>query len=130
MHSRPSLLTSIFSMTCPRCREGRMYPHATYSSRFLETHKKCPCCRQLFQLEPGFFLGSAFFSYAINGVLLMIFALTLMYAGEQITIAWMIAAIVIVVFGLLPFTLRLSKSFWSHLFIRYEGPCAEIPKKD
>jgi uncharacterized protein (DUF983 family) len=127
---RPSLAQSIFSMRCPRCREGRLYPYATYSTRFLTTHRNCPCCGQPFLLEPGFFLGSAYFSYAINGVLLLIFGLTLFYAGEQITVGWMVVAFVVVVVGLLPFTLRLSKALWIHLFVRYEGACQDIPKKD
>jgi len=130
MVNRPSWMSSVVRMSCPRCREGRLYPGRTYSSRFLATHKKCPCCHQPFLLEPGFFLGAAFFSYAINGILLMIFGLALFYSDEQITIGWMVAAIVLVVFGLLPLTLRLSKSLWIHFFVRYEGPCAEIPQKD
>ena len=61
-----------------------MYPYPVYNVRFMEMHKKCPCCHQTFVLEPGFFLGSAFFSYFINAVLLMVVALTLFYTRTRI----------------------------------------------
>ena len=79
--------------------------------------------------EPGFFLGAAFFSYFLNAVLLLGIALYLYYSGREITITAMIVSVVAVVFGLLPITLRLSKSLWIHIFIRYEGPCSAISKK-
>ncbi len=125
---RRSLLSSIIATRCPRCREGKMFTHKLYSARFMNMHKECPCCGQTFVMEPGFFLGSAFFSYAINGILLVMAALILYYS-ENVTIAAMVIAGVVIVFGLLPITLRLSKSIWIHLFVRYEGPCGEIPVK-
>lgn len=107
-----------------------MYPAPLYSTRFMEMNKKCPCCHQRFLLEPGFFLGAAYFSYFINAVLLSAAALTLFAMRKEITVIWAIAAIVAIIFGLLPVTLRVSNTFWIHLFVRYEGPCADIEKKD
>lgn len=129
MKVQHSLFSSILAMTCPRCREGRMFPHATYSTKFMDTNKYCPCCGESFMPEPGFFLGAAFFSYFINAVLLLGIALYLYYSEREITITAMILAVLAVVFGLLPITLRLSKSVWIHVLIRYEGPCSAIPKK-
>jgi uncharacterized protein (DUF983 family) len=128
--NRVPLISSIARMRCPRCREGAMFPYAFYSARFMVMNKRCPCCGQSFVLEPGFFLGAAFFSYFINAVLLTAVALTLVYYAEEVTIGAMIITIVVIVFGLLPVTLRLSKSIWIHIFVSYEGPCIEIPKKD
>jgi uncharacterized protein (DUF983 family) len=129
MRQKRSFITSIISATCPRCREGKMFPHPLYSWKFMTMNTKCPCCARSFILEPGFFLGSAYFSYLINAILLLAIGYTLYYSGTKITVAAMIASILIVVFGLLPVTLRLSKSAWIHIFIRYEGPCSEIPKQ-
>lgn len=126
MEQRPSLLASIFRMTCPRCREGRMFPNAMYSRKFMQTRESCPCCGQSFVIEPGFFLGSAYFSYFFNGALLLAIALYLHYSNTTITIGAMLISILVVVFGLLPVTLRFSKSLWIHLFVRYEGPWREI----
>jgi uncharacterized protein (DUF983 family) len=123
------LITSVTAARCPRCREGRMFKHARYSLKFMEMNDSCPCCGQSFIIEPGFFLGAAFFSYFINAILLSVVALSFYYTGEKITVGAMIASILVVVFALLPFTLRLSKSIWIHIFIRYEGPCNMISYK-
>ncbi|HEY9489617.1 MAG TPA: DUF983 domain-containing protein [Chryseosolibacter sp.] len=95
----------------------------------METNEYCPCCGESFMPEPGFFLGSAFFSYFINAGLLLGIALYLYYSEREITITAMIVSVVAVVFGLLPVTLRISKSLWIHILIGYEGPCGAIPKK-
>jgi uncharacterized protein (DUF983 family) len=129
MDTKHSLVSSVIFMRCPRCREGEMFMHRLYSAKFMVMHKRCPCCGQPFVLEPGFFLGSAFFSYFINAILLLAIALTLYYSKEEISITAMVASTLAVVFGLLPVTLRFSKSAWIHLFVRYEGHCRDIPKK-
>jgi hypothetical protein len=36
--------------------------------------------------------------------------------------------VVVIAVGLLPVTFRLSRAMWINIFIRYEGPCALIPK--
>ena len=128
MQRKPGVVVSIFQMTCPRCREGRMFPFRMYSRKFMQTSPACPCCGQSFVVEPGFYLGSAYFSYFLNGALLLSIALFLHYSDIKITILSMIISIVVVVFGLLPVTLRFSKSLWIHIFVRYEGPCREIRK--
>jgi uncharacterized protein (DUF983 family) len=116
-----SLASSITTMRCPRCREGKMFQHPLYSWKFMDMNKACPYCGQSFILEPGFFLGASFFSYFINAILLTTVALALYYSGVQITVAVTIASTVLIVFGLLPITLRVSKSVWIHLFIRYKA---------
>jgi len=129
MKESRSMLSSILANRCPRCREGKMFAHALYSKKFMAMNRLCPCCGQSFVLEPGFFLGAAFVSYAINGTLLITAALSLYHSDATLSITAMVFSTVLVVFGLLPITLRLSKAVWIHLFIRYEGPCDAIPKK-
>jgi uncharacterized protein (DUF983 family) len=129
MKESHSALSSVLATRCPRCREGKMFTAALYSTKFMEMNNTCPCCGQSFVREPGFFLGAAFFSYAINAIVLITIALILYYSGFSLSIGAMVISAVLVVFGLLPVTLRLSKAAWIHLFIRYEGPCDTIPKK-
>jgi hypothetical protein len=48
---------------------------------------------------------------------------------EEITMGMMIGVIAVVVIGLLPIIFRLSRALWISIFIRYEGPSSQIPKK-
>lgn len=123
MKKERSLIASIFSFRCPRCREGRLFPHKTYSTKFMSTNPSCPCCGQNVVLEPGFFLGSALFSRIIYAILLVALAVVLYRTGKDSSVLIVIGSVLVVIFGLLPIVLRLSKSAWIHIFIRYEGPC-------
>ena len=129
MEKERSLPASILSFRCPRCREGRLFPSPTYSTRFLKTNSQCPCCGQDFVVEPGFFLGSTFFSRIIYAAILLAAAVFLYRFRMENSIAVIIASVLVIIFGLLPIVLRLSKSAWIHIFIRYEGRCDQIPKK-
>lgn len=129
MKNERSLLGSILSFRCPRCREGKMFPYPTYSFKFITTNKACPCCGQTFLLEPGFFLGSAFFSRIIYAILLVALAVIVYRSERNTSLLLIIVYVLVVIFGLLPVVLRLSKSAWIHIFIRYEGPCRLLAKK-
>lgn len=118
-----SLLSGIVSMRCPKCREGKMFPAGTlYSTRFMQMNAKCDCCGQSFMPEPGYYFGAMFVSYAINAAFFITVWVGMYLLMEEISITAMIVALLIVVFGLLPVTFRLSRVLWIYLFIRYQGP--------
>ncbi len=123
------LITSIVKARCPRCRDGAMFPNSLYNRRFMDMDNQCPCCGQPFNLDPGVFLGSAYFSYFIYAVVLSGFVLAWYYTGAGIPSGAMISFMFLLIAGQLPVVLRLAKSIWIHLFVKYEGPCEEIPPK-
>ena len=55
--------------TCnPRCREGNMFIYSNpYNLKnFMNMNDKCPVCKQPFDLEPGFYYGTSYVSYAFT----------------------------------------------------------------
>lgn len=124
-----SLMKSLLSARCPRCRNGKLYSAPLYSWKFMKMNAQCDHCGQPFILEPGFFLGSAFFSYFIYAVLLTAIALGWYFGGQQISAFMILVFMILVILALTPVVLRFSKSIWIHLFIRYEGPSDRIPRK-
>jgi len=52
---------------CPRCRVGDMFdpPRLRFFSG-QHMHSSCPVCGIEFEVEPGFFWGAMYFSYALN----------------------------------------------------------------
>jgi uncharacterized protein (DUF983 family) len=130
MSSKKSTLYSILTMSCPRCRDGKMFPAGTlYTARFMHMNKTCPCCGQSFEPEPGFYFGAMFTSYAIYAAFFLIIWLALYFLAEEVTFTMLGIFFLLVVIGLLPVTFRLSRALWIHIFVRYEGPCKEIPKR-
>jgi hypothetical protein len=107
-----------------------MFPEGTlYSTRFADMHTNCPCCGQTFEPEPGFYYGAMYVSFAINVGIFLISLFVLYQFVEELTMTMMVGVIVVVVVGFLPVIFRLSRVLWINIFIRYEGPCSEIPKK-
>lgn len=130
MSQKNSLLYSIATAKCPRCREGDMFPKGTlYSTKFADMHDSCPCCGQPFEPEPGFYYGAMYVSFAFNVGIFLIALFILHQFVEEITMAMMIGVVVVVVVGLLPVIFRLSRVLWINIFVRYEGPCSQIAKK-
>jgi uncharacterized protein (DUF983 family) len=130
MSQKNSLLYGILTGRCPRCREGKMFKSRTlYSTKFADMHKSCPCCGQPFEPEVGFYYGAMYVSFAFNVAIFMICLFILYQFVEEITMAMMIGVVAGVVVGLLPVIFRASRIVWIYMFVRYEGPCNEIPKR-
>lgn len=107
-----------------------MFPaHTLFSTKFMKMNQACPCCGQSFMPEPGYYFGAMFVSYAINAGFFLVAWLILYLLVEELTITMMIISLLLVVFGLLPVTFRMSRVLWIHIFVRYEGPCQEITKR-
>ena len=63
----------LFACKCPRCRKGDMF--VTKNPWHLKTTMKmnqvCPVCAQPLDIEPGFYFGAGYVSYALTVALPM-----------------------------------------------------------
>jgi hypothetical protein len=116
-------LTGIITMRCPRCREGKMFPEGTlFSTKFMKMNGKCSCCEQSFMPEPGYYFGAMFVSYGLNAAFFIAVWVAMIVLMDEVSLTAMIIALLVVIFGLLPITFRLSRVLWIYIFVRYEGP--------
>lgn len=130
MSLKNSFLYSIVAAKCPRCREGNMFPEGTlYTTKFADMHESCPCCGQPLEPEPGFYYGAMYVSFGFNVAIFLVALFILYQFVEDVSIAMMMGIVAVVVVGLLPVIFRLSRSLWINIFVRYEGPCNQIPNK-
>lgn len=68
-----SFALAILTQKCPKCREGSLFKFSTYNiKKFSAMHDKCSICAQDFVIEPGFYTGAMYFSYAFNVAILLI----------------------------------------------------------
>jgi uncharacterized protein (DUF983 family) len=126
---KPSLLSTLIQAKCPRCREGNMFPpHTLYTRQFAAMHPNCPCCGQTFEPEPGFYYGAMYVSFGFSTAIFISVLFVLSLLVDEITITMVLVVVAVVALGLLPVTFRLSRAVWINIFIRYEGPCATIPR--
>tara|TARA_B100001245_G_C22861637_1_gene414303 strand:- start:433 stop:810 length:378 start_codon:yes stop_codon:yes gene_type:complete len=108
---------------CPRCRKGDMFQYPLYKiSKFHKVHDNCPHCGMQYEIEPGFFYGAMYVSYALSvGIFLTTAFLVTMFL-ENPSIKTYILSVVIVALVLYPINFRYSRILFAHVFggIKYD----------
>lgn len=116
MQKSPSSLSAILDSKCPRCRQGDMFLYkATDLKGFAKMHEKCPVCNLRFEVEPGFFYGAMYISYAFSVALIVAvgIALTVLFDPEVWVYLAVVAGISLLI---LPFTFRYSRVLFLYWF--------------
>jgi len=107
---------AIFQSKCPRCRKGSMFQHSAFNILgFSKMNEKCPECGLKFEVEPGFFFGAMYISYAFNVALMVAVgvALSVLFDPELwVYVVSVISASVL----FLPFSFRFSRVLFLHFF--------------
>ena len=121
MLKKGSKLYSILTGTCPRCHEESMYiDNNPYNlPGIFKMHEKCGHCGLKYKIEPSFFFGAMYISYAL-GVAFSIALFIITYFFIEISLINSFIAIVIMLVVLMPIIARLSRNIWINFFISYD----------
>ena len=111
---------SIFTGSCPVCQSHSMYTtqNAYRFSETLKMHEHCSHCQTKFKIEPSFFYGAMYVSYAV-GVAIAITAFILSYfvfGLNRLPTFFVITGTLIV---MLPIILRISRNIWINFFFKF-----------
>ena len=121
-HKTMNTAKNILSQNCPRCRKGKLFVAKTYDLKnFNKMHDQCSVCAQRFELEPSFYFGAMYISYAQQVALFAIITVVISTLFAEADIIWYIISIAGFSLILFPFTFRLSRSIWIHLFVKYNA---------
>jgi uncharacterized protein (DUF983 family) len=102
---------------CPQCREGKMFMYPFWQiSKFDKMHEHCPVCNLRFEVEPGFWYGAMFISYAINVAFLALLGVAIFVIFNDPPILYYIIPITVLSLAAVPFNFRVSRSVFIHLF--------------
>ena len=133
---KPGLMNMVHCK-CPRCRIGNMFQEKNpYKlSKMMKMNEVCPVCGQPFELEVGFFYGSGYISYGL-GVAISVASLIAwwVFIGLSIhdnRIFYWLAFNAVLLVGLQPLLMRLSRSIWVWMFVKYDPdwPTNPAPKQ-
>lgn len=115
-----NILQSILNYRCPRCRSSKLFKEPFSITNPLNMHQHCAVCKQNFEPEPGFYFGAMFISYGLSALLFLIPSLILVLGFD-----WSANRAMLIVFILAGMSffkiLRLSRSVWIHINVRYEN---------
>jgi len=96
-------------------------------------HKDCPECGQPYELEVGFWYGTGYVSYLLTVLFSLVsLAIWWLVVGLSINddrILWWLLANAILLIGLQPWIMRLSRAVYLYFFVRYDPNYRENPIK-
>lgn len=135
----PNYLWSILTMKCPRCRKGPMFTDSNAYRKLSLKHifempDTCPVCKQKYDLEPGFWYGTGYVSYALAvAISVSTFVAWWVLVGisteDNRIFYWLIFnAVTLVV--LQPWLMRLSRVIYMRFFISYDKNYTETKPKE
>lgn len=115
--SNPSKLTAMANARCPRCHEGRLFKYKWWNLfNFTQMHENCPHCDLRYEVEPGFFFGAMYISYAFTvGIMLIGGIIVFNFFNDPPAMGYVIP---ITIFSLVmvPFNFRTARVLFIHLF--------------
>ncbi|MBS3739200.1 DUF983 domain-containing protein [Mesohalobacter halotolerans] len=112
---------SIITGSCPVCHEESMYKESNpYKLNHIhDMHEHCSNCGTKYQIEPSFFYGAMYVSYALGvAVAVATFIITYFFMGLEVFASFM--SIIGVLILLMPVMMRLSRNIWINLFFSYK----------
>lgn len=125
---KPNYFWSLFTARCPRCRRGNMFknknPYKKLGLNYiLDMYDHCPVCHQKFELEPGFWYGTGYVSYAL-AVAFSVFTFLVWWliigisVNDNRVLYWLIFNGVSLAI-LQPWLMRLSRVIYLNFFVKY-----------
>lgn len=120
----PNALISILKMRCPKCRKGPMFKNKSIFplKELQDMPEKCSCCGQKMELEPGFYYGTGYVSYALS-VALSIFNFIWYYlifgvSVQDNSLFIYLGVNIILLVVLMPWLMRYSRVLYLYMFVR------------
>ncbi|WP_228236170.1 DUF983 domain-containing protein [Allomuricauda sp. M10] len=126
MLKKGTKIYSILTGSCPRCQEESMYqasnPYAL--SQIFKMHERCSHCGLKYKIEPSFFYGAMYVSYAVGiAFAVAAFVITYLFIGTSLKTSFIAIVSTLVVF--MPVIIRLSRNIWINFFIKYDANAIE-----
>ncbi len=122
---KPQLLSSILKMNCPACRKGKMFTNRSIFplGHLLDMPDKCTVCGQKMEIEPGFYFGTGYVSYALS-IALFVFNLVwywlfigISYKDNSIIHYLIVSISSVLLFQ--PWLMRISRVLYLYMFVKY-----------
>ena len=131
MLKKGSKLNSILTGTCPKCQEESMYldQNPYKLNNIYKMHDSCSHCNTHYKIEPSFFYGAMYVSYAL-GIAFAVAAFILTYVFLSTSLKTAFIAIIVTLVVFMPIIMRLSRNIWINIFIHYDENWKQNKKKE
>lgn len=120
MWKKGSKLYSVWHNKCPRCQEGDFFvkPAGFRFKDNLKTHENCSNCGLKYMIEPSFFYGAMYVSYAITvAMAVAVFVICQLF---DLSLVSSLISILVVLILANPFVMRVSRLLYINMFIGFK----------
>lgn len=126
----PNYLWSIITMRCPRCRRGKMFkdpnPYRKFSLKHIfGMYDNCPVCGLKYDMEPGFWYGTGYVSYAlavaISVATFIAWWVLIGVSTDDSRIFWWLGTNAFILVAVQPWMMRISRVLYMRFFARYDA---------
>ncbi|UCD59849.1 MAG: DUF983 domain-containing protein [Flavobacteriaceae bacterium] len=127
MLKKGNKLYSILTGSCPRCHGESMYtdPNPYHLGSLFKMHTRCTLCNTKYKIEPSFFYGAMYVSYAV-GIAFAVAAFVIAFLIIGVGLLNTFIAIVVTMVVFMPVIIRLSRNIWINIFIKYDPGTVRI----
>lgn len=120
MLKKGTKLFSIIKNKCPRCHKGDFFVSSNPLDfkQNLKLHERCPSCDLKYMIEPSFFYGAMYVSYALTvAIAIATFIICMLL---DLDLLWTLTSIIIVLILMIPYLVRISRLIYINLFVGYQ----------
>lgn len=129
MFGKGSKLYSILALKCPRCHEGEFLESHPYNlGNMNRVRESCPKCGLKYKIEPSFYYGSMYVSYAVGVAVAVAVYVLLLIFGIDLGVGGIFGVIVGALVLLMPWIGAVSKAIWANFFFKYDKDMARKAK--
>ena len=115
-------LYSILKLKCPHCHKGEFYEKRNpYNLRSMsEVKERCVHCNRRLSMEPGFYYGAMYVSYALGVAHIVCFLVAKWLLDFEMTFWNFIILVGSFLVILTPLYYSISKIVWANLFMSFK----------
>ncbi|RED50342.1 DUF983 domain-containing protein [Seonamhaeicola aphaedonensis] len=126
MFKKGTKLYSIVTGCCPKCHQESMYcnKNAYVITDTLKINDCCSKCGTKYRIEPSFFYGAMYVSYAVGiAFAVAAYVISNLFFDASLKITFISIVVTLVVF--MPIIMRLSRNIWINFFMHYDKSLVE-----
>lgn len=127
LFSKGTKLFSILKFKCPHCHEGDFFKsNNPYNfSSMAVTYDNCPNCKRKLLIEPGFYYGAMYVSYAFGVAHIISFVVAKFVLDFEMAFWNFIILVGSALLMISPVYYALSKIVWANMFINFKNESNE-----
>ncbi len=121
MFKKGTKIYSIFKNKCPKCNVGNFFEvnNPLHLKKMMKMNTYCSHCGFKYEIEPSFFYGAMYISYALTVGMSIITFVAFYAIGIDLLYNFLGIFVALVLFT--PLTYRLARLIYGNIFISYDA---------